>query len=678
MEFDNLQQFLESMSAPAESSGEFTLSLDEAERKLDQFQLLEPGLYPVFLVASAVAGGASYFRVAYDDEQVSFSYNSQPYPRSELENLRAYRFRNRGDRALRHLAVALLAADRVCETVQLRTAGAVLDLHEDKVTIVPASDARENQVVVTRPRGFLSSFLRRPPDLSETLTLCRHAPLSLQFSDEKRVSRYFHHHDALVHRQFLLAGEIPPTFVRGQVQKVESPGQYCGALAIVTREGGYLTLVVDGLSHRLDVDEPYLGGIFWNNHLKLDLSCTGLVQDETLAEMLSQVWSHLPAMLLERIRAEGALDSDERDLLEQLVPQAIRHYEASDPEAADYLRGWMSTAQSADIHLGQAELMAELRRLGPEDSSARTVALRARLLEELTLAFRKASWSGDRQAFEENLAWLREFHVPTHPTLEALAEVVAARSGDLPTFSPVDSDSFVRKVVCLRYLGAYDEATRLCEEGAERFSYRQDFFAWQVELLLLSEPNRALAVAQRAAQAFQGRPRGHYDLQERQTHFHDLIADCHDLLGEPKAALAARLKALEETTPDSYLAYFRLRYLTTAYRGHMAWLEWVRREVETRRLSWRARQGRDASAAARDQVRQKLFRRLIAKQLAGLESTLLEVAKGYVFDREVADYLLGRLNHLFRQRGQSLEGERLLAQVRLNYHIETLTNSFLY
>ena len=112
----------------------------------------------------------------------------------------------------------------------------------------------------------------------------------------------------------------------------------------------------------------------------------------------------------------------------------------------------------------------------------------------------------------------------------------------------------------------------------------------------------------------------------------------------------------------------------------MTWLDWVRREVETRRVAWRASRQKTPRAGGSDRrgVRQKLLHFALGHPVPGLEAMLTEVGEDFIYNRELAGFVLARLIHVFRQRGQPLEGERLLAQVRLDYHIKVLTNSYLY
>ena len=122
MEFNSIDQFLDTLEGPVESSGSFSLNLQAAREKLTSFQLPAPGLYPIFLVASAVASESRRFDVWTLPEELRFEFDGTIFTESELAGLNGYLFAS-GEvpPRLQNLAIALSAAGELASSFEFRS-----------------------------------------------------------------------------------------------------------------------------------------------------------------------------------------------------------------------------------------------------------------------------------------------------------------------------------------------------------------------------------------------------------------------------------------------------------------------------------------------------------------------------------------------------------------------------
>ena len=94
-------------SGQLESSGEFTLSRDHAQKKLQQFALPEPRLYVLNMVAGAVVGKASFVEFKADADELWMSCDARLEDPSELESFESVALSNRAGSPLKEFAIGL-------------------------------------------------------------------------------------------------------------------------------------------------------------------------------------------------------------------------------------------------------------------------------------------------------------------------------------------------------------------------------------------------------------------------------------------------------------------------------------------------------------------------------------------------------------------------------------------
>jgi len=112
-----VDEFLEALRTQGEmeSSGQFTLDVRRALEKLEQYQFPDKHHYVLSLVASAVAGGATWLDVDSRPGAVILSYDGKPLELAQLRDLYGTLFAQQTEDTahLRELAIGLHAAGRV-------------------------------------------------------------------------------------------------------------------------------------------------------------------------------------------------------------------------------------------------------------------------------------------------------------------------------------------------------------------------------------------------------------------------------------------------------------------------------------------------------------------------------------------------------------------------------------
>ena len=128
-------------SGKIDSSGAFTLDIENTVKKLSQFRLTDPRLYVLNLIACATARGASWIQVEIDTWEVRLGFDGPAFTRSELHNLfHSVYETSSGDLGCADLALGLLGSRAfnpewvVFETWDGRQ-GHFVQLYEDQLYI---------------------------------------------------------------------------------------------------------------------------------------------------------------------------------------------------------------------------------------------------------------------------------------------------------------------------------------------------------------------------------------------------------------------------------------------------------------------------------------------------------------------------------------------------------------
>lgn len=688
MEFSSIDQFLESLDGEVESSGSFELNLDAARKKLQSFQLPDPGLYPVFLVAAATASEATNFQVWTGPEETRFEFDGRLFQSDELQALDGYLFASPDVPArLQHLAIALKAAGELVDSFEFRSGLVRLTWADGDWECRESEDVKKSTLLVPKHRSFLHRFKVKPPDLQETMSICRFAPLNIKFNTAYP-GWFWSFKRPLICLELTTEKKIgrPPVGYNCHRQKVASPGPFGGSLALVKEaEARDLLVIVHGIAHPIPIDAPHLEGVIWHDGLTRDLSCTQLVHDRQMSEFLEQLKSQIAGMILRRVTSPEAFDAGDRETLEPLAGQAAEHFrKQGDSAAAETLEQWIRADETDIPELDSAQGYRKfLDRLQLEGQSPKGTALRARALELFTAQAKKAADAGCWQKLVPPVSRMRTLFVEPNENLEALALCLAVLCDK--KYLEVSLDWRKSELCLLNALAllATNEWEKSRELLHQILSLRPRDAGWILASAYLNRemPREALEVAlvvEQSADEMEEFTRSEcgtgeqFQLQRQNNAVcRELVADCLETTGEKERALDIRAEALPEKPRDKQLQAWRIKYIKDRSAGLVPFWETVRWHTKTLVAQWRADGAEPPYYCPRSQREsmEKRWQRLagfIQHKWSGPIEEDLEFLFGDTFANHArTDFYLGRVAHEMRRRGEFERAERMLLRVAL-------------
>ena len=300
----NLDSFLaqQETGGAFQSEGVFTMAVERARWKMSAFTLADPGLFPVHLLASAVALGASEFAVHRPSSGGVdiFSFDGQAYDPHELQLLSEPMLGPHVPPAIRELGTALSAAGALGEARLLSQTGErtiILRVDQDGVLIKegPSTGELGQELVVVYQAG--------QPSLEPLKLRCSHAPLELLINGRR------HHQDLdFGFTEHMLYGLLNRKG-RRELAVSEDIGSRSSVMNLAVEEKGGRSLVValtwPGYAQRrkwryimngvefegpgLKTDFPFTCGAVEAGDLRRDLSQSGIVQDQAFVELQGEL-----------------------------------------------------------------------------------------------------------------------------------------------------------------------------------------------------------------------------------------------------------------------------------------------------------------------------------------------------------------------------------------------------
>ncbi|MBI3926495.1 MAG: hypothetical protein HY319_13220 [Armatimonadetes bacterium] len=339
----DLDSFLEELGGGGtiHSAGAvFSLDPTRALEKMQDFALADPETYFQHVVASAVAGGATFVHVRTHPSSVSFRYDGRPLTPTAMHDLFASLFVSPRDpdRAfLRELAVGLCGARRLelgHVTVESwsGTEGARLSLTDGRADIEWLAGGGETREEVTEvllrapPTGralvrALQSFLTSSQPASPWGSL-RWAPAAIRVDGRPIAS----HPDDLVALYRLQGGEPMAEVPAACVLEGRHPEAY-SALVMVTGEENAvteLTVVVHGMvrgTFPVQFGYPGIRVAAYAAHLTLDASRSSVVQDEVLEALKERLRAQVHRAVLS---LAGSVRSGQVPAIRQMIAWRMR------------------------------------------------------------------------------------------------------------------------------------------------------------------------------------------------------------------------------------------------------------------------------------------------------------------------------------------------------------------
>ena len=699
MEFNSIDQFLDTLEGSVESSGSFSLNLDAARKKLKSFQLPDPGLYPVFLVAAAVASGARRFDVWTDEKELRFEFDGSPFLLTELEQLEGYLFASdEVPPRLQNLAIALSATGELAPSFELRSATARLLCSEGDYQTSKAEHASKTQLIVPRPKeSFLSRFKDRAPNLQEVMSVCRFAPLSIRFNNGFP-SWGWSFRSPVVHRTLKSEQRMgyPPSAYDCHKQEVDSPGPFGGVIALVREEKARdLLVVVHGISHPIPIDAPHMEGVLWHDGLTRDLSCTQLVQDQKMKQFLDQLKGQIADMVLQRVTSQEAFRADDRQMLEPLAESSAAHFrEVGDNESAERLEQWTVADDSEGPDIVSEEGYESFRgQWIAIAESPRGMALRARALELFLDQTRRLGNDFNWLELETLMERMRPLFSPPKLELESLSQVLKALNRQqrmTVARGEMKGDDHWQEGLVSLLIGDWESAEKSLKSAATAFPKEANSVLAHA-YLGRNDPRLALQAAERALESaasmeryLEGQSGKTSEIQryrEANAVYRDLVADCLLAFGRPLEALDMKIKALPQEPKDHKLHALRIEDIHRMGRGQWPFLTSVKWRLKALSAGWKAEEKELPYYCP------QRYRRSLEEHWAQLEAYLdhrpqrLDVET--LFDPrfstfERTRYYLDRVARELRLRGEPRVADRLVARQALMQRAKSLCDRIVF
>lgn len=329
---DELGQLIHELrtSGQHDSSGRFTLDLQRALRKLEQFRLPGRHDYLLSLVAAATLSGARQFSLATGPKQLEVTFDGRPFLFEELEALFPGLLEESTEPRLRELGVGLHAARaHAPRSVLLESGRARLELRNTQVQLEPLREPQAMTRIVITQR-FSQSLARWWSKTGEEGALlherCCYGPLAVRVDDRlvepPRASLL------VCHRY---EGEEPLRLAVMGAQESRRTGPFHGLCGFAP--GGNpasLLFVLNGVAYPQPAEGFPPGFCAWisSQAWRRDLSLSSLVQDAAWQKDLDALHTSAKHLLIEYAETAPFVEPLSPSLLwllkaEQLTAEAL-------------------------------------------------------------------------------------------------------------------------------------------------------------------------------------------------------------------------------------------------------------------------------------------------------------------------------------------------------------------
>ncbi|MCA9796946.1 MAG: hypothetical protein KC910_34285, partial [Candidatus Eremiobacteraeota bacterium] len=313
-----------------ESSGSFTFNPERARELLARYRLEKAEQYILPLVASLVAGGATYVRIHQHERTLTFEADTHRLEESQCVGLYSYLLDNRNEQ-VRHLALAINAA-RSLELEQLSYEQA--DLRVDFLPETPTVKKQQGQgpTVVRLERHKKGFFARSTPAPERDLLArhCAYAPIPIEL-DGRCLSGPIRLTDGLAWRHLHnpdlpLIAQSPG---QGQTLVKASPGPFSAVMTVGAPRQSEIVVVRHGLTHTVPIKWKGCRAVVRDPALTTDLTGMKIVRNPAWKALLRMLWEEYLDTLHQLFHYREELDPVSRvaslTLLEQLMDLNTRH-----------------------------------------------------------------------------------------------------------------------------------------------------------------------------------------------------------------------------------------------------------------------------------------------------------------------------------------------------------------
>ncbi|MGE0494703.1 MAG: hypothetical protein AB7S38_36170 [Vulcanimicrobiota bacterium] len=433
-EISDLQSYLATLGRDGrrDSQGRFSLSTEKALAKLAEFQLLDPSLYAVHLVAAAVTAQAQRVEISHATDRIEFEFDRPICQADELENLYSAVSISHDQTWLRHLAIGVHVSgayrpQRVSVESFAHGQGSRLVMEAGHHHTEPLSGPWRENIEGTRVVLEFGRSLARtasfgllgvePPELSTLLRLCRYAPLTLTLNGKRLTQAVTLGAAANLLSCLHLDCPTQPLMVRMLtgadclVEQRPSPGGFSAVLGLGRESLAQfvgLTFICEGVAFRANralLGFPLAMGVVSAPGLRPDLSHGNIVRDAAYERLVEGLGEQVEEMVLARCRA-GLPGS--QLLVQEFRKALLGRFESDHPEP---VASWLESARGLELAGDEAAFRLSLERartgvvgwpqLWQEQSPLLSQAFRNFDLKEMEYFLKRLDEVGE---FPENLA----------------------------------------------------------------------------------------------------------------------------------------------------------------------------------------------------------------------------------------------------------------------------------
>lgn len=575
----NMNDFLQSLGADSHSEGQFSVNVDKALHKVETFTLPDPGLFIVELLAFAVAGSATSFKVSDEDGTCRIEFDGESLSSEELEDPISPLFGSQKEARRLHFALALTGAKQLAPNdVVYHGLHGGLRLEDDRW--IPTEDQGPEQVfLIGRPFRLLGERLKKKPTLQEVLEVCHLSPPRMEVNGKLVLFRNYHppvYGKRLAGQLTLQGPEKLPCYRadEGFRKTVEAVDDFSATFyfcqANKARRAG-VSVLRHGVSYRLKADlGPGVCGLIVCSDLRRNLSGTGVVEDSHLRAILKRCHQEIEDYLLDLLESPYRM----RGATLKLRP-LIRTLQAS-----EQLGNWEEAADKLEEPLDLDEQLKEFWSLRDEGRERESEGVALSMLNKMVSQLDDGYY--DREGVFQKAAaqeWLDQVTIQ-QPNLNKARDLVGISR------SLIDSELFKEEFLEPVSLHLMYRRDGHFEESLTHLPDQQETMAFRVETFLalgrLKEAESLCLAILKAKSPEAVEAPGYGDSPD----VHTLLAYILDLTGRKMESLSVKSQLLE----FSYCSMTRhLRYeeWVNQHRGAVPFVTWLKlRTIASGKAAW--------------------------------------------------------------------------------------------
>ena len=344
------------------SEGEFTVSAEEALRKLREYQLSRPGTFASHLVASVVSSRGKNLRISATESRIVFTLDQPILAEHELDQLFLAPFNSSTPTAQKELAIAANGAlgmrpilleikswDSEAKKVSsLRIQGNRRDFFSHKEAGIKAS--KTEMVMLLKPpnaRGFnITKYLT--PIYSEIREYCPYAPIDIVLNGKNSTTHKRERSKSIFESLLLSRHPDPGCKLRCtvsekdpcQIQR-EHDHPFTAYLRLLPQDNAKVVIVVNGINYTLPgaerIEMPLLNAIIAAPHFAKDISQANLLENKATEQLVAWLKRQAKSMTLKRCQVGRKMVGPELYAFKKHLTSTYPDPDTRPKDASDWL-----------------------------------------------------------------------------------------------------------------------------------------------------------------------------------------------------------------------------------------------------------------------------------------------------------------------------------------------------